>query len=169
MTIVNHQTGECDMVNCFCHEAQRLELPPSTPIPAPDFEHEWATSSPNRTRHTEEAEAKHWFQRGLWLGIQYERERGLVAMDGDLREMQRMARERITMSEEKPLIVNADGYALVLRTELARMIGIESRARQKLAQLKAVTSDAGRERRAAHVEALAFVLGTDDALDTQER
>lgn len=32
---------------------------------------------------------------GVWMGIQYERERGLLAMNGDLREMQRLARERI--------------------------------------------------------------------------
>lgn len=76
------------------------------------------------------------------------------------------------MSKNKPLIINADGYVLVLRTELARMIGIENRARQKLAQLKSMTNNAGKERREAHIEALAFTLGTDDALstlDAQER
>lgn len=73
------------------------------------------------------------------------------------------------MSEKKPLIISADGYILVLRTELTRMLAIENRARQKLAQLKAMTNDAGKERRAAHIEALAFVLGTDDALAAPER
>lgn len=68
---------------------------PETAISAPDFEHEWSTASPARRRYTEQAEAEHWFRRGLWAGIQYERERGLIAMNGDLREMQRIARERM--------------------------------------------------------------------------
>lgn len=73
------------------------------------------------------------------------------------------------MSEKKPLIVNADGYVLVLRQEMTRLLAIESRARHKLTQLKADKGDVGRERRAAHIEALAFVLATDDALITNRR
>lgn len=65
-------------------------------ISAPDFEHEWSTAPAAHTRYTEKAEAEWWLTRGLWLGIQYERERGLLALNGDLREMQRIARERIT-------------------------------------------------------------------------
>lgn len=158
--ITNHQTGECDIADCFCHEAQRLrwspqspesswylkssdpepkngpqgeygagmtlcrdcqgegrncpychglgrvetyearqlrlKQSPSTAIPAPDFEQEWRHAPTAHVRYTEKSEAEWWLMRGVWLGIQYERERGLVAMNGDLREMQRMARERIT-------------------------------------------------------------------------
>lgn len=61
----------------------------------PDFDHEWNAAPRIHTRYTEKAEAEWWLMRGVWLGIQYERERGLVAMNGDLREMQRMARERV--------------------------------------------------------------------------
>jgi hypothetical protein len=64
------------------------------------------------------------------------------------------------MSEKKPLIVNAEGYVLVLRTELSRLLAIESRARHKLSQLQKDTT--------AHIEALAFVLATDDALHVPE-
>ena len=68
---------------------------PGIAISAPDFEREWLHAPRTHTRHTEQSEAEWWFQRGLWLGIQYERERGLVAVNSDLKEMQRMARERM--------------------------------------------------------------------------
>lgn len=62
----------------------------------PDFNHEWNAAPRAHTRYTEKSEAEWWLMRGVWLGIQYERERGLVTMGQDLREMQRIARERIT-------------------------------------------------------------------------
>lgn len=71
------------------------ESEPGMTIPAPDFEREWAQAPTTHKRYTERDEAEWWLMRGVWLGIQYERERGLVAMNRDLREMQRMARERI--------------------------------------------------------------------------
>lgn len=64
-------------------------------IPTPDFEQEWRHAPTAHVRYTEKSEAEWWLMRGVWLGIQYERERGLVAMGQDLREMQRMARERV--------------------------------------------------------------------------
>ena len=70
-------------------------LTQASPISAPDFDREWLTVPESHRRYTERAEAEWWLMRGVWLGIQYERERGLVAMNGDLREMQRMARERM--------------------------------------------------------------------------
>lgn len=71
-------------------------LTQASPISAPDFDREWLTVPESHRRYTERAEAEWWLMRGVWLGIQYERERGLVALNGDLKEMQRMARERIT-------------------------------------------------------------------------
>ena len=71
-------------------------LTQTSPIPAtPDFEHEWLQAPETHKRYTERNDAEWWLMRGVWLGIQYERERGLVAMNGDLKEMQRLARERI--------------------------------------------------------------------------
>lgn len=93
--ITNHETGECSLPDCFCHEAQRLEPSPDTTVSAPDFEREWRHAPTAHVRYTEKSEAEWWLMRGVWLGIQYERERGLVAMNGDLKEMQRMARERV--------------------------------------------------------------------------
>lgn len=69
---------------------------PGIAISAPDFEQEWLHAPTAHTRYTEKSEAEWWLMRGLWLGIQYERKRGLLALNGDLREMQRIARERIT-------------------------------------------------------------------------
>lgn len=65
-------------------------------IDTPDFEHEWNAAPRSMRNHVERETAEKWLMRGVWLGIQYERERGLVAMNSDLREMQRMARERVT-------------------------------------------------------------------------
>lgn len=70
-------------------------LTQTTAIPAPNFEREWKSAAKSHKRYTEKAEAKWWLMRGVWLGVQYERERGLLAMNGDLKEMQRIARERI--------------------------------------------------------------------------
>lgn len=68
----------------------------SSPIPAaPDFDREWREAPEGHKRYTERSEAEWWLMRGVWLGIQYERERGLVALSGDLKEMQRIARERM--------------------------------------------------------------------------
>lgn len=64
-------------------------------ISAPDFEREWREAPESHRRYTEKSEAEWWLMRGLWLGIQYERERGLMAMNSDLKEMQRLARERV--------------------------------------------------------------------------
>lgn len=62
----------------------------SSPIPAaPDFDREWREAPEGHKRYTERSEAEWWLMRGVWLGIQYERERGLVALSGDLKEMQR--------------------------------------------------------------------------------
>lgn len=80
---------------CECEMCLWANKSASTNIPAPSFEQEWAQAPANRKRYTEQSEAQWWLMRGLWLGIQYERERGLLAMNGDLKEMQRMARERI--------------------------------------------------------------------------
>ena len=71
------------------------------------------------------------------------------------------------MSEKKPLIINVDGYVLLNRHELTRLLAIENRARHKLAQLKAATEDTEKDRRMAHIEALSFVLATDDALEVK--
>lgn len=73
------------------------------------------------------------------------------------------------MSEKKPLIISADGYVLVNHDELTRLLAIENRARHKLEQLKADSNEIGKDRRAAHIEALAFVLATDDALLAQRK
>lgn len=70
------------------------------------------------------------------------------------------------MSEKRPLIVSGDGYVLLNRHELTRLLAIESRARHKLTQLRAITDETGRERRAAHVEALEFALGTAFGLES---
>ena len=64
-------------------------------VSAPDFDREWDAAPSTHTRYTERTEAEWWLMRGVWLGIQYERERGLVVMNGDLKEMQRMARGRV--------------------------------------------------------------------------
>lgn len=79
-------------------EAENVSDSPQTQnrgILEPDFEHEWNSAPSGHTRYTERAEAEWWLMRGVWLGIQYERERGLMALGQDLREMQRMARERM--------------------------------------------------------------------------
>lgn len=46
--ITNHQTGECDITDCFCHEAQRLQSSESA-ITVPTFEQEWQ-DAPRWTR-----------------------------------------------------------------------------------------------------------------------
>lgn len=74
---------------------RRLEESLSTTIPAPDFDREWREAPRSMKDYVEREVAEKWLMRGIWLGIQYERERGLVALNGDLKEMQRMARERI--------------------------------------------------------------------------
>lgn len=66
--ITNHQTGECSLVDCFCHEAQQKELPPSTAIPAPDFEREWAQAPASHKHYTEQSDAFYWFTRGVRCG-----------------------------------------------------------------------------------------------------
>jgi hypothetical protein len=64
------------------------------------------------------------------------------------------------MSETKrPLILSAEGYTLVDTAELKRLKNIEDRGVYKLRQLKEVTEDRFAERRQAHIEAIAFVLG----------
>ena len=112
----------CHVRGCPCHEwsaklpseSPRMETQPagflasepesglernstqSSPIPAaPDFDREWREAPESHKRYTERSEAEWWLMRGVWLGIQYERERGLLALSGDLKEMQRIARERI--------------------------------------------------------------------------
>lgn len=69
------------------------------------------------------------------------------------------------MTAKRPLIISGEGYVLLDRHELSRLLAIESRARHKLAQLKAATEEVGKERRAAHVEALEFTLGTTFGLE----
>lgn len=64
------------------------------------------------------------------------------------------------MSDTKrPLIVSAEGYTLVDNSELRRLSDIESRAVYKLKQLKEMAEDRFSDRRKAHIEAIAFVLG----------
>lgn len=87
MTEIHNEGCECG----FCRWANS-----TTAISSPDFDHTWDNASPSRTRYTERDEARYWFQRGVWAGIQYERERGLVAIGQDLREMQRLARVRVS-------------------------------------------------------------------------
>lgn len=90
MTEIHNEGCECEL----CRWANS-----TTAIPAaPDFDREWREAPESRRRYTERSEAEWWLMRGLWLGIQYERERGLLAVNGDLREMQRMARERINVT-----------------------------------------------------------------------
>lgn len=90
MTEIHNEGCECEM----CRWANKSSSPPATSS-ALDFDHHWNSAPPQHTRYTEKDEAEHWFRRGLWVGIQYERERGLLAMNGDLREMQRLAREKV--------------------------------------------------------------------------
>lgn len=90
MTTANHQTGECSLPDCFCHEAQRLASSSSS-IAVPTFEQEWHNAPKWATRTTEEVSANYWFIRG-----QHAKEVELLAgMNGDLREMIRVARERV--------------------------------------------------------------------------
>lgn len=72
-----------------------LPSAPRIAMSAPDFDREWREAPESHKRYTERPEAEWWLMRGVWLGIQYERERGLLAINGDLREMRRLARERI--------------------------------------------------------------------------
>lgn len=63
--ITNHQTGECSLADCFCHEAQRLELPPSTAIPAPDFDYEWDAAPRSMKNYVEREIAEYFYLCGL--------------------------------------------------------------------------------------------------------
>ena len=88
---MSHQTGECSLPDCFCHEAQQLEPSSSSSIAVPTFEQEWQDAPRWATRTTEEAAAQWWFIRG-----QHAKEVELLAgINCDLKEMIRVARERI--------------------------------------------------------------------------
>lgn len=91
MTIANHQTGECTLPQCFCHEAQRLASSSSL-IAVPTFEQEWQDAPRRTNRTTERESAEWWFIRG-----QYAKEVELVTLlNLDLAEMVRVARERVS-------------------------------------------------------------------------
>ncbi len=62
---------------------------------------------------------------------------------------------------QHPLVLDTTGYVLIDRQELARLQMVEDRATAKLNQLRSMTDAPVTERHAAHVEALAFVLGVD--------
>lgn len=64
-------------------------------VSAPNFDHEWREAPRSMKDYVEREVAEKWLMRGVWLGIQYERERGLLAVNQNLKEMQRMAREKI--------------------------------------------------------------------------
>lgn len=72
------------------------------------------------------------------------------------------------MSQKRPLMISGDGYVLLDRQELSRLLAIESRARHKLTQLRADRGETGQERRLAHIEALEFTLGTAFGLEAVE-
>lgn len=54
--ITNHQTNECSLPDCFCHEAQRLEPSRAATIVTPRFEQAW-DSLPRDIRRVTEREA----------------------------------------------------------------------------------------------------------------
>lgn len=60
---------------------------------------------------------------------------------------------------ERPLTIAVEGYTLIDNAELLRLTNIESRAVCKLNQLKQTDEDRFTDRRKAHIEAIAFVLG----------
>lgn len=66
--ITNHQTGECSLPDCFCHEAQRLESTSSAAISAPDFEHEWNEAPRAMRNYVEQSIAEYWYLRGQLAG-----------------------------------------------------------------------------------------------------
>lgn len=91
MTTANHQTNECSLSDCFCHEAQRLESALGIAIPAPDFEQEWNDAPRWATRLTEQEIAEYWFIRG-----QHAKEVELLVQENeDLRGLIRVIRERM--------------------------------------------------------------------------
>lgn len=99
---MNHQTGECSLPDCFCHVAQRLERErsegklsvsssESAVVVAPTFTEEWESAPRAMIRYVEQSIAEYWFLRGVRAG-----EAGaMMAMNEDLREIRRVAAERI--------------------------------------------------------------------------
>lgn len=102
MTTTTHPDNECSLPDCFCHVAQRLERErsdgklsasssESIVVVPPTFTEEWESAPRAMIRYVEQSIAEYWFLRGVRAG-----EAGaMVTMNEDLREIRRVAAERI--------------------------------------------------------------------------